>query len=105
MNIQQEKTSLPGSEKRELKRRAHPLKPVVRMGKKGISMGLMDEIDRALKAHELIKLQVERAHKENLDENIFKIMCETHAQHIDTVGNVVILFRKNDDASLFDNLT
>lgn len=102
MNNQQEKTLLPNETKRELKRLAHHLKPVVIAGKKGFSSALINEIEQALLAHELIKLQISPKIKEGLEENLAQILQQTGAEHIDTIGNIVILFRKNEENSHYD---
>jgi RNA-binding protein len=102
MNNQQEKTLLPIEKKRELKRLAHHLKPVVLTGKKGMSPALINEIDEALESHELIKVQIHSSLKENLLGFVQEILRETDAQHIDTIGNIVILFRKLPKNSRYD---
>ncbi len=102
MNNQQEKTLLPSEKIRELKKMAHHLKPVVIAGKKGISSALINEIDLALLAHELIKVQIASRLKEDIDEHVDKIVQETGAVHIDTIGNIVILFRQNKENSRYE---
>ena len=42
---------------KELKAKAHQLEPVVIIGAKGLTQEVLAEIDRALKAHELIKVR------------------------------------------------
>ncbi|HXW53580.1 MAG TPA: YhbY family RNA-binding protein [Myxococcota bacterium] len=93
MNNQQEKTLLPGSLRLQLKKQAHHLKPVIQIGKKGISDALLKEIDGALLAHELIKIQLPKEYRA-LEEDLPRILQETRSHHIDTIGNVVILYRK-----------
>lgn len=102
MNNKQEKTLLPQDKKRELKRLAHHLKPVVLAGKKGVSHALINEINEALTAHELIKLQINAKMKETFEQDLQQIVDETGAEHIDTIGNIVILFRKNEENSRYD---
>jgi RNA-binding protein len=97
MNNQQEKTLLP-SELRDLKKMAHHLKPVVQIGKKGLSKTIFSEIDAALEAHELIKIQLTSEQKKMLDESLGLILRETKSQHIDTIGNVVILYRRRKNS-------
>lgn len=102
MNNQQEKTLLPSEKIRELKKMAHHLKPVVIAGKKGISSALINEIDLALLVHELIKVQIASTLKEDIDEHVDKIVQETGAVHIDTIGNIVILFRQSKENSRYE---
>ena len=47
-----------GKQKRHLRTMAHTLKPVVNLGKHGLSRETKNEIDTQLLEHELIKLKV-----------------------------------------------
>lgn len=47
-----------GKQKRHLRSLAHPLKPVVNLGKQGLSAETRSEIESQLLEHELIKLKV-----------------------------------------------
>lgn len=49
---------LTSRERQTLKRRAHHKKPVVLIGQKGPTEAVLTEIDRALEAHELIKVRL-----------------------------------------------
>lgn len=97
MNNQQEKTPLTSDEKREFKKKAHHLKSVVQLGKRGVSEAFITELNCALVAHELIKLQVMAERKSELVEDLEAILKETGAEHIDTIGNIVILYKKRED--------
>lgn len=96
MNNQQEKTALSGEEKRELKKRAHHLKPVVQLGKNRVSDALIGEIANALEAHELIKIQVASLQKASLEEDLEEILRKTSALHIETIGNIIVLFKARE---------
>jgi RNA-binding protein len=85
------------SQRRTLKARAHKLEPVVRIGAKGLTDDVVAEIDRALKAHELIKVRagaLERAERGSVAE---EICGRTGAEQVQNVGKVFVLFRKNDE--------
>ncbi len=101
MNNQQEKILLSEEQIRFLKKSAHHLKPIVQLGKKGISLALIKEIDQALLDHELIKIQVLPVQKPELENNVKEITEQTGAEHIATIGNVIILFKARDEGSLF----
>ncbi len=101
MNNQQEKILLSEEQIRFLKKSAHHLKPIVQLGKKGISLALIKEIDQALLDHELIKIQVLPVQKPELENNVKEITEQTGAEPIATIGNVIILFKARDEGSLF----
>src|SRR4051794_12624517 len=50
--------TLTARQRAALKARAHALEPVVRIGHAGVTDAMVAEIDRALEAHELIKVKI-----------------------------------------------
>lgn len=79
--------------KQELKAKAHSLKPVVLLGNKGLTAAVMQEISLALTAHELIKIKFRGQDKE-ARANLVKLICqELHAECIQSIGFVVVLYR------------
>lgn len=84
------------SEKKNLKAKAHHLKPVVQIGHKGMTKALIKAIDDALIAHELIKIQF-LDFKEEKRELAQEISKETGSVIVGMIGNVLILYRKNPE--------
>jgi RNA-binding protein len=82
---------------RELKARAHKLEPVVTIGNKGLTDAVLAEIDRALKAHELIKIRAALERPER-KEVLTTLCARTGARAIQHVGKVFVVYRKNEDA-------
>jgi len=84
-------------ERKALKAKAHKLEPVVQIGAKGLTEELIAEIDRALKAHELIKVRAGSLERDARDV-AFGAICErTGAEPVQQVGKVCVLFRKKPD--------
>jgi RNA-binding protein len=85
--------SLTSRERAHLKARAHALEPVVQVGGAGITDSLVAEVDRALTAHELIKVKVgvdDRPDRLAIGDEI----CDrTGAAAVHRVGKVLILWR------------
>ncbi|HEY0876218.1 MAG TPA: ribosome assembly RNA-binding protein YhbY [Vicinamibacterales bacterium] len=80
-------------ERAHLKARAHALEPVVHVGSAGITDRLIGEVDRALTAHELIKVKVA---SDDRDERVAvgdEICTRTGATAVHRVGKVLILWR------------
>ena len=85
--------TLSSRERAHLKARAHALEPVVRIGHAGVTPEVAAEVDRALTAHELIKVSVA---VEDRDER--RALGEALAERVDAtpvhrVGKIVILWR------------
>jgi RNA-binding protein len=76
-----------------LKARAHALEPVVHIGQHGLTDAVVAEIDRALTAHELIKVRAGAADREGRAELIDQISARTDAAPVHSVGKVLVLWR------------
>ena len=86
-------------ERARLKARAHTLEPVVQIGAAGMTDSVVREIDRALAAHELIKVRIpadDRAKRVAIGEDI---CARTGAAAVHRVGKILILWRKRDSDS------
>jgi RNA-binding protein len=70
----------------------HHLKPVVIISK-GLTANVLAELDRALDDHELIKIRVNAADREEKQQLIADICAKTRAELIQTAGHVALLFR------------
>jgi RNA-binding protein len=84
-------------QKKFLRQAAHDLKPVVWAGKNGISKSLITEIEQALEIHELIKIKCQLGEREERDAGIEKICNKTNANLVQRIGNIVTLYKKNDE--------
>ena len=89
---------LAGKQKRKLKSLAHHLKPVVLIGKNGISSALMASLEDALQAHELVKIKF-IDFKEEKRDLLDVIKARTGAEMISLIGNIATIFRENPDAA------
>ena len=84
---------LTSAERKALKAQAHKLEPVVRIGAKGLTDEVVAEIDRALKAHELIKVRAGELDRDARDV-AYRAICErTGAEPVQQIGKVMVLFR------------
>ncbi len=88
-------TPLTARERAHLKARAHALAPVVIVGRAGVTPAVVAETERALTAHELIKVRVdatERAARAALGD---ELATTTDAAVVHRIGKVVVLWRPN----------
>ena len=85
-------------ERAHLKARAHALEPVVHVGNAGITDTVVAEVDRALTAHELIKVKVASDDREARVEAGDEICARTNATAVHRVGTVLILWRPRPQA-------
>jgi RNA-binding protein len=85
--------ALTNKERAHLKARAHALEPVVHVGNAGVTDTLVAEVDRALTAHELIKVKVGTDDRANRVAVGDEICARTGATAVHRVGKIVILWR------------
>ena len=89
--------SLSAKRRSELRAEAHRLSPVVIIGDKGLTDEVLAEIDRSLKAHELIKVRAVTADRD-AREIWFESICEKlGAEEVQEIGKILVLYRKNPD--------
>ncbi len=87
---------LDARQKKTLKQQAHHLKPVVRIGQKGLTDSVAAETDAALARHELIKVHIaagEREWRQATAEQL-ATACEAHLVH--HIGKVFVLYRPKE---------
>ena len=82
-------------QRRKLKKLVHHLKPVVIIGQKGLSESVLNEIDIALDAHELIKVKLSGSDRDERKEMIENICTQTDADFIHSIGHVAAFYRRH----------
>ena len=83
--------------KQSLKAQAHHLKPVVLLGGKGLTEAVVAETNIALLSHELIKVKINGAEKEDRIKIAADLCQQLQAEMVQMIGNTVILYRKNPE--------
>ncbi|MBX3747493.1 MAG: YhbY family RNA-binding protein [Verrucomicrobiae bacterium] len=88
--------ALGGTELRRLKSLGQHLRPVVFVGKEGLTDAVVATAVQALADHELIKVKLE-AWKDRKKELAAQLSERTGSQVVQRVGHVVVLYRGNPD--------
>lgn len=83
-------------QKRHLRSLAHNRKPVVIVGDKGLSESVVAEVDTSLAHHELIKVRVNAADREERDAMIRQLGEKTGSELVQRIGHVAVFFRRAD---------
>lgn len=87
---------LTNTQRQYLRRLAHDLKPVVQIGKQGLTEQALASIDRTIEARELIKIKFLdfQDQRQELSETIAE---QLNSILISVVGNVAIMYREQPD--------
>jgi RNA-binding protein len=89
--------SLTPRERAALKGRAHALEPVVQIGQAGLSDAVVAETDRALTAHELIKVKVGGTDRKERATLVDDLAARTGSAVVQSVGKIVVLWRPREE--------
>ncbi len=81
----------------ELRAQAHALSPVVMIGDKGLSDTVVAEVDRALKAHELIKVKAATDDREARAAYMAALCERLDAHPVQTIGKILVIWRENPE--------
>ena len=84
-------------QKKHLRSLAHKLKAVILIGQKGLTEPVLNEINIALDAHELIKIKIAAGDRDEKKEIIASISAQTAAEEVQRIGNTASYFRRNQD--------
>lgn len=81
------------TQRRQFAAQGHTLNPVVIIGKAGLTEGILEELDRGLLHHELIKVKV---NLDNRNERKFVLekICQTlNAAPVQHIGKTFVIYR------------
>jgi RNA-binding protein len=86
-----------GKSREELRAEAHHLRATVHVGHHGITATLLQSLDEALEARELVKVQVERNAPEPVKQIAGELATHVGAEVIQVIGRKTTLYRYNPD--------
>jgi len=87
---------LTGAQRKQLRGMAHGYKPIVQIGKEGLTENVLRAIDDALLAHELIKVKI-AAERDQREETVPLIEARLSCECVGTVGRMAIFYRAHPD--------
>ena len=82
---------------KELRARAHNLNPILQLGEKGLTDAVVAEIDRALAAHELIKIRAAPLNRDEREVALASICERCGANAIQHIGKMLIVYREKPE--------
>jgi RNA-binding protein len=91
--------SISTDRKKQYRTIGHKLNPIVTIAGKGLSEGVRLELNRALDDHELIKVKLAVAEREDRKELVAELVALPNVELIQEIGKVVLLYRANKKAN------
>lgn len=85
---------LTNKQKKYLKKEANSLVSLFQIGKDGLTHNILDNINKALEAHELIKINVLKTSPNLKNELILDVIANCKCELVQAIGNTLIFYRK-----------
>ncbi len=82
-------------ERKRLRQIGHALNPVVMIGGQGLTEGVIEETNRALNDHELIKIKIAGEDRDARAQVIDALIAETQAEVVQKIGKIALLYKKS----------
>ncbi|WP_027338582.1 ribosome assembly RNA-binding protein YhbY [Halonatronum saccharophilum] len=95
---------LTGKQRSYLRGKANTMDPLFQIGKDGITEGVIEQVDEALEARELIKLRVLNNSLYSAREAAHELLEKCEGEFIQAIGNVFVLYRQGDKENSRYNL-
>lgn len=89
--------TLSKAEKNALRQKGHRLKPVVMIGQNGLSTAVLRELDLSLNHHELMKVKIAGAEREERNHLINDMCQQLGADLVQRIGNIALIYRARPD--------
>ncbi|WP_298635571.1 ribosome assembly RNA-binding protein YhbY [uncultured Umboniibacter sp.] len=80
--------------KKQLRAIGHKLKPVVMISENGLTEGVLNELNRALNDHELIKVKLAISERIDRAEVANAVVAETNSTLVQTIGKIILICRE-----------
>jgi RNA-binding protein len=84
---------LKGKERSYLKKLANPLKPILQIGKDGVSEQVLEQIDKMLNDHEIIKINVLNNSGLEAKDVAFEVCDTLKSEYVSALGNKFVIYR------------
>jgi RNA-binding protein len=67
------------------------------LGIDGLTPAVVAEIERALKSHELIKIRIAGAERDEREQILSEVCAQTGAEAVQHIGKILVVYRENKD--------
>lgn len=101
MEFRKLQMELTTKQRQYLKIKAAELKPVVMIGKNGITESVIEEIKSSIEHHELIKVKAKAEYREQRDELAQYLAEQSESTVVQFLGNNLTLFKQAKKNSKF----
>ena len=80
-----------------IKKKAHDLEPLVRVGKDGVTENLIQSILEAIDSREILKVKILQNCEKEKEEVLGELSERSEFEVVGLIGRTIILYRENTD--------
>lgn len=88
---------LTGKQRSYLKSMANNLNPLFQIGKNGLTENFMKQVDEALEARELVKINVLKNCFEDPKDIANALVEELNAEFVQSIGRKIVIYRASEE--------
>ncbi len=88
---------LTGKQARYLRSIGHSLKPLLLVGKSGITENFIKQVRSSLETHELIKVKLGKTSETGMDDAISQLVDKVPCQLAQSIGKTLLLYKANEE--------
>ncbi len=78
----------------------HPMRPLMRIGKEGMTDAFVTEVVRSLKAHQLLKVKLDVSGRDECRERAQELAKRSEADVVDIVGSAALFYLEDPEDPL-----
>ncbi len=93
---------LTGKQRSYLKALANPLKPVIQLGKEGITDAFINQVDETIEKRELLKIHLLESCSLSIDEAADIVAARTKSEFVQSIGRKFVIYRKNKEKPIIE---
>lgn len=82
-----------GKQRSYLRSLANSLDPIVLIGKEGLTQNVIQQIDEALEAREIIKIKLLDASMLDAKDTANEVCEKLHSEYVQSIGNRFVVYR------------
>ncbi|MDX1353104.1 ribosome assembly RNA-binding protein YhbY [Thiomicrorhabdus sp. Kp2] len=88
------------NQKKFLRGIAHNINPMIIIGANGVTESLMKELESTLEHHEILKIKMASADRDDRKQIIDYILEQTGALLVQSIGKICVIYRQSEDTEL-----
>ncbi len=93
---------LTGKQRSYLKALANPLKPVIQLGKEGITDAFINQVNETIEKRELVKVHVLESCALPIDEVADIVAMRTRSEFVQSIGRKFVIYRKHKEKPVIE---